>query len=74
MWFSDSSSLAVLPMTVDKAMQLMQGMIRNVGLNLSKVVDGPQQVPQEAIQNAMYTSIADLIMQSRPIRPQEVPV
>ena len=54
-------------MTVDKAMQLMQGMIRNVGLNLSKVVDGPQQVPQEAIQNTMYTSIADLIMQSRPM-------
>lgn len=67
MWFSDSSSLAVLPMTVDKAMQLMQGMIRNVGLNLSKVVDGPQQVPHEAIQNTMYTSIADLIMQSRPM-------
>ena len=67
MWFSDSSSLAVLPMTVDKAMQLMQGMIRNVGLNLSKVVDGPQQVPQEAVQNTMYTSIADLIMQSRPM-------
>ena len=68
MWFSDSSSLAVLPMTVDQAMQLMHGMIRNVGLNLSKVVDGPQQVPQgSAIQTTMYTSVADLIMQSRPM-------
>ena len=55
-------------MTVDEAMQLMQGMIRNVGLNLSKVADGPQQVPQgSAIQNTMYTSVADLIMQSRPM-------
>ena len=43
---SDSSSQAVLPVSVDEAMQRMQGMFRNVGLNLSKVVDGPQQVPE----------------------------
>mmetsp|Transcript_106105 Transcript_106105/g.338780 ORF Transcript_106105/g.338780 Transcript_106105/m.338780 type:complete len:273 (-) Transcript_106105:14-832(-) len=61
---SDSSSQAVLPETVDEAMQLVQGMIRTAGLNLSKVVDGPQQLPEgSAIQNTLNTSIADMIMQ-----------
>mmetsp|Transcript_40110 Transcript_40110/g.103838 ORF Transcript_40110/g.103838 Transcript_40110/m.103838 type:complete len:387 (+) Transcript_40110:109-1269(+) len=61
---SDTSSQAVLPETVDEAMQLVQGMIRTAGLNLSKVVDGPQQLPEgSGIQNAMNTSVADMIMQ-----------
>jgi len=61
---SGSSSQVVLPENVDVAMQFAQGMIRKVGLNLSKAVDGPQQLPDDAaIQNAMNTSVADMIMQ-----------
>eukprot|EP00446_Apocalathium_sp_SHHI-4_P027883 CAMPEP_0177238262 /NCGR_PEP_ID=MMETSP0367-20130122/46453_1 /TAXON_ID=447022 ORGANISM="Scrippsiella hangoei-like, Strain SHHI-4" /NCGR_SAMPLE_ID=MMETSP0367 /ASSEMBLY_ACC=CAM_ASM_000362 /LENGTH=135 /DNA_ID=CAMNT_0018689345 /DNA_START=1 /DNA_END=404 /DNA_ORIENTATION=- len=61
---SDSLSQAVLPGTVDEAMQLVQGRIRNVGLNLSKAVDGPQQLPGgSAIPKDMNTSVADMIMQ-----------
>jgi len=61
---SGSSSQVVLPENVDVAMQLAQGMIRNVGLNLSKAVDGPQQLPEgAAIQSAMNTLVADMIMQ-----------
>jgi Ethanolamine utilization protein EutJ (predicted chaperonin) len=51
----DSSSQALLPETVDEAMQLMQGMIRNVGLNLSKVVDGPSRCQRDQPSRTPWT-------------------
>jgi hypothetical protein len=61
---SDCSSQAVLPVTVDGAMQLMQGMFQNVELNLSKVANGPQQVPKRStIQNTRNSAVTGLIMQ-----------
>ena len=55
----------MLPETVGVAMQLAQFMVQNLGLNFSKDVDGPQQLPEGvAIQNAMHTSAADMIEKS----------
>eukprot|EP00445_Apocalathium_hangoei_P094150 CAMPEP_0204248526 /NCGR_PEP_ID=MMETSP0361-20130328/99209_1 /ASSEMBLY_ACC=CAM_ASM_000343 /TAXON_ID=268821 /ORGANISM="Scrippsiella Hangoei, Strain SHTV-5" /LENGTH=458 /DNA_ID=CAMNT_0051221793 /DNA_START=111 /DNA_END=1488 /DNA_ORIENTATION=- len=62
---SDSSSqAAVLPETVDTAMQLAQGMIQIVGQSLFVAADGAQQLPLGAgIPNAINNSVANMIMQ-----------